>query len=98
MIALERVFVLRDSRRFAGTNGSRFKLSLVARAERHFIAGADGTRRMEILRNGAALCAPALRAINFADAKLSNRPFCLSAVRTARFPAWELGVSKDFFV
>jgi hypothetical protein len=40
----------------------------------------------------------ALRAINFADAKLSNRSFCLSAVRTTRFSAWGLGVSKDIFV
>jgi hypothetical protein len=31
---------------------------LVARAERHFVGGADGTGRMEILRDGAALCAP----------------------------------------
>jgi hypothetical protein len=33
-------------------------LGLVARAERHFIAGADGTGRMEVVRDGAALCAP----------------------------------------
>src|SRR6202041_4036915 len=33
-------------------------LGLVARAERHFVAGADGTGRMEVVRDGAALCAP----------------------------------------
>src|SRR5688572_20932041 len=33
-------------------------LGLVARAERHFIAGADGTGRLEVVRDGAALCAP----------------------------------------
>ena len=33
-------------------------LGLLARAERHFAAGADGTGRMEIVRDGAALCAP----------------------------------------
>jgi hypothetical protein len=30
-------------------------LGLVARAERHFVAGADGTGRMEVVRDGAAL-------------------------------------------
>src|ERR1022692_436084 len=33
-------------------------MGLVTRAERHFVGGADGARRMEILRDGAALCAP----------------------------------------
>ena len=33
-------------------------LGLVARAERHFLAGADGTGWMEVVRDGAALCAP----------------------------------------
>jgi hypothetical protein len=33
----------------------------VARAGRHFVAGADGTGRMEVVRDGAALCAPGPR-------------------------------------
>src|SRR5208283_129859 len=33
-------------------------LGLLARAERHFTPGADGTGRVEIVRDGAALCAP----------------------------------------
>jgi integrase len=35
----------------------RTKATLVARAERRFVAGADGTGRMEVVRDGAALCA-----------------------------------------
>jgi hypothetical protein len=33
-------------------------LGLLARAERHFAAGADGIGRLEVVRDGAALCAP----------------------------------------
>ena len=33
-------------------------LGLLARAERHFAAGADGARWVEILRDGVALCTP----------------------------------------
>jgi hypothetical protein len=33
-------------------------MGLVARAERHLAAGAHGTRWVEVVRDGAALCAP----------------------------------------
>jgi hypothetical protein len=40
-------------------------MGALARAKRHLVTGVDGARRLEIVRDGASLCAPSARETEF---------------------------------
>jgi|GEM_PF-2844355 len=49
-------------------------LGLLARAERYLTAGADGAGRLEVVRDGAALCAPAPEKLSSVASRIERQP------------------------
>src|SRR5271163_4671130 len=68
-------------------------LGLLARAERHFTAGADGTRGLEVVRDGTALCAPGP-----GETLLRGRPHRAAAIKIRRRSATGQKRSKKRYV